>query len=148
MSMLADPPTPSSSRRLVADQAHGPLPSLMLVLTVLTGVVDAVSILSLGRVFVANMTGNVVFMGFALAGASGFSLAPSLSALGGFLIGAAAGGAAVERLGSHRGRLLTAVAAGELAMVLVALGVAAAVGQRLGEGSRVTIAALLALAMG
>jgi hypothetical protein len=47
----------------------------MLVLTVLTGVVDAVSILSLGRVFVANMTGNVVFIGFALAGASGFSLA-------------------------------------------------------------------------
>ena len=46
----------------------------MLVLTALTGVADAVSILSLGRVFVANMTGNVVFMGFALAGAPGFSL--------------------------------------------------------------------------
>ena len=46
----------------------------MLVLTVVTGVVDAVSILSLGRVFVANMTGNVVFVGFAIAGASGFSL--------------------------------------------------------------------------
>lgn len=65
----------------------------MLLLTVLTGVVDAVSILSLGRVFVANMTGNVVFIGFALAGASGFSLAASLSALGGFLVGAAIGGA-------------------------------------------------------
>jgi uncharacterized membrane protein YoaK (UPF0700 family) len=135
-------------RRFFADSAHGPLPSLMLALTVLTGVVDAVSILSLGRVFVANMTGNVVFVGFALAGAGGFSLAPSLSALGGFLVGAAAGGAAVDRLGSHRGRLLTAVAAGELALVLVALVTAAAVGQRLGEGSRVTIAALLALAMG
>ena len=41
--------------------------------TVLTGIVDAVSILALGRVFVANMTGNVVFVGFALVGASGFS---------------------------------------------------------------------------
>ena len=64
----------ASLRRLSADPAHGPLPALMLVLTVLTGVVDAGSILSLGREFVANMTGNVVFIGFALAGASGFSL--------------------------------------------------------------------------
>src|SRR3954466_13265574 len=81
----------SSFRRLVVDPTHGPLPALMLVLTALTGVVDAVSILSLGRVFVANMTGNVVFVGFALAGASGFSLSASLSALAGFLLGAAAG---------------------------------------------------------
>jgi uncharacterized membrane protein YoaK (UPF0700 family) len=61
----------------------------MLVLTVLTGVVDAVSILSLGRVFVASMTGNV---GYALAGASGFLLSTSLSALAGFLVGAALAG--------------------------------------------------------
>jgi uncharacterized membrane protein YoaK (UPF0700 family) len=40
---------------------------LLLVLTAVTGVVDAVSILALGRVFVANMTGNVVFAGFAVA---------------------------------------------------------------------------------
>ena len=86
--------TSASLRRLTADPAHGPLPALLLALTVLVGVVDAVSILSLGRVFVANMTGNVVFVGFALAGASGFSLAASLSALGGFLVGAAIGGLA------------------------------------------------------
>src|ERR1700760_2718515 len=95
----------SGFRRLVADGVHGPLPALMLVLTVLTGVVDAVSILSLGRVFVANMTGNVVFVGFALAGARGFSLSASVSALVGFLVGAALGGAAVDRFGTHRGRL-------------------------------------------
>jgi uncharacterized membrane protein YoaK (UPF0700 family) len=120
----------------------------MLVLTVLAGVVDAVSILSLGRVFVANMTGNVVFVGFALAGASGFSLAASLSAVGGFLLGAAAGGAAADRLGSHRGRLVRAVASGELVLLLVALGAAAAAGPRLSEGAKVGIAALAALAMG
>ena len=123
--------TSASLRRLTADPAHGPLPALLLALTVLVGVVDAVSILSLGRVFVANMTGNVVFVGFALAGASGFSLAASLSALGGFLVGAAIGGVAVERLGSHRGRLVTAVA-----------------GPDLSGGTRDGIAALLALAMG
>src|SRR6478752_10738137 len=116
--MTAHVTHPGSLRRLVADPGHGPLPLLMLVLTVLTGVVDAVSILSLGRVFVANMTGNVVFVGFALAGAAGFSLAPSLSALGGFLVGAAVGGASAYRLGAHRGRLLAAVSAGELVLVL------------------------------
>ncbi len=58
---------------LARGAAHGPLPVLLLVLTMATGVSDAVSILGLGRVFVANMTGNVVFVGFALAGAPGFS---------------------------------------------------------------------------
>lgn len=120
----------------------------MLVLTVLTGVVDAVSILSLGRVFVANMTGNVVFVGFALAGASGFSLAASLSALAGFLVGAGLGGAAVERLGAHRGRLVLAVTGGELVLVAAALVVAAVSRAHLAGGTRDGIAALLALAMG
>src|SRR4051812_35232094 len=93
--------TSASLRRLVADPAHGPLPALLLVLTVLAGVVDAVSILSLGRVFVANMTGNIVFVGFALAGAPGFSLAASLSALGGFLVGAGVGGLSADPLRPH-----------------------------------------------
>jgi hypothetical protein len=56
------------ARFLLADPRFGPLPGLLLILTAVTGVVDAVSILALGRVFVANMTGNVVFAGFALAG--------------------------------------------------------------------------------
>jgi uncharacterized membrane protein YoaK (UPF0700 family) len=120
----------------------------MLVLTVLTGVVDAVSILSLGRVFVANMTGNVVFIGFALAGASGFSLSASLSALAGFLVGAAVGGLVVDRFGGHRGHLLVVVSAGELVMVVLALLVVAAAGDDLGTGERIGVAALLALAMG
>ena len=60
---------------------HGPLPPLLLGLTLLTGLVDAFSYLVLGHVFVANMTGNVVFLGFALAGAPGFSIAASLVAI-------------------------------------------------------------------
>jgi hypothetical protein len=47
---------------------QGPLPALLIVLTFLTGLVDGVSYLGLGHVFVANMTGNVMFLGFALAG--------------------------------------------------------------------------------
>jgi uncharacterized membrane protein YoaK (UPF0700 family) len=140
--------THATMRRLIADPTHGPLPAFMLLLTVLTGVVDAVSILSLGRVFVANMTGNVVFVGFALAGAPGFSLAASLSALGGFLVGAGIGGVAVDRLGSHRGRLVVAMAGAELALVLCALALAALAGAHYDGATTDVIAALLALAMG
>ncbi|HKA04701.1 MAG TPA: DUF1275 family protein, partial [Acidimicrobiales bacterium] len=56
---------------------HGPLPPLLLGLTLVTGLVEAFSYLSLGHVFVANMTGNVVFLGFAIAGATGFSIPAS-----------------------------------------------------------------------
>ena len=88
-----------------ADDPHGPLPPLLLALTVVTGLVDAFSYLVLGRVFVANMTGNVVFLGFALAGAGGFSIAASLVALGAFSLGALAGGRLSTQLGAHRGRV-------------------------------------------
>jgi hypothetical protein len=82
-------PTPSAptARALTDDPRHGPLPPLLLALTVVTGLVDAVSILRLGRVFVANMTGNIVFTGFAITGAPGFSLSASLFALAGFMAG-------------------------------------------------------------
>jgi uncharacterized membrane protein YoaK (UPF0700 family) len=69
------PPASPLWAGLVRSSAHGPLPVLLLVLTAATGAIDAVSLLALGRVFVANMTGNVVFLGMALANAPGFSLA-------------------------------------------------------------------------
>jgi uncharacterized membrane protein YoaK (UPF0700 family) len=104
---------------------HGPLPALLLTLTIATGVVDAVSILALGRVFIANMTGNVVFVGFALAGAPGFSLIASLLALAGFLLGAAAGGPVTTRFRASRGRLLGVVVTGELVLLAVTVIIAA-----------------------
>jgi len=57
------------------------LPVLLLALTAVTGFVDAVSYLALGHVFTANMTGNVVFLGFAMAAAPGLSMARSGAAL-------------------------------------------------------------------
>ena len=85
-------------RKLLVDFAHtlvppkgdrdGPLPPLMLTLTVVTGLVDAVSFLGLGQVFVANMTGNVALLGFALAGAEGLSAPAPLVSLASFLVGA------------------------------------------------------------
>src|SRR5437773_6117780 len=102
-----------------ADHPDGPLPPLLLALTVVTGLVDAFSYLVLGHVFVANMTGNVVFLGFALAGASGFSISASLVALGAFGLGAAAGGRVATHIGARRGRLL-AVASGVEALLVAA----------------------------
>jgi uncharacterized membrane protein YoaK (UPF0700 family) len=133
---------------LVNDPSQGPLPALLLVLTAATGLVDAVSILGLGRVFVANMTGNVVFLGFALAGAPGFALAPSLGALAGFLVGASAGGRLVPRWAHHRGLLLRNISAIELGLVAIATGVTALSPTGPATAAAVAVAALLAVAMG
>jgi uncharacterized membrane protein YoaK (UPF0700 family) len=65
---------------------------ILLAMTVVTGIVDAVSFLALGRVFTANMTGNVVLLGFAFAGAPGVSISRSAVALLAFLLGAVLGG--------------------------------------------------------
>jgi uncharacterized membrane protein YoaK (UPF0700 family) len=61
-------------------------------LTLVTGLVDAACYLGLGRVFTANMTGNVVLLAFGAAGAQGLPvLAPTVSLVV-FLAGAAVGG--------------------------------------------------------
>ena len=80
---------------------HNPdrvLPAVLLALTLVTGTVDAVSYLALGHVFTANMTGNVVFLGFAIAGAPGLSIARSGAALAAFIIGATAAGRLTARM--------------------------------------------------
>ncbi|WP_208722311.1 DUF1275 family protein [Amycolatopsis thermoflava] len=54
---------------------HEPVPVALGALTVLSGLIDAVSFPALGRVFTANMTGNLVFLGFAAAAEPGFDVA-------------------------------------------------------------------------
>jgi uncharacterized membrane protein YoaK (UPF0700 family) len=134
--------------QLVADPRHGRLPILLLALTIVTGLVDAVSILQLGRVFVANMTGNVVFIGFAVAGAPGFSLTASLVALAGFLAGAAAAGPLTRRLSPDRARLLGYAVGVEVMLVGAATIVVAAVSMPPPPGVRDAVAGLLAVALG
>lgn len=68
------------------------LPRLLLILSATTGLVDAVSVLGLGKVFTANMTGNIVFLGFAVAGAPGFSAPSFILALLAFSVGAVLAG--------------------------------------------------------
>jgi uncharacterized membrane protein YoaK (UPF0700 family) len=124
------------------------LPVLLIALTIVTGVVDAVSYIALGHVFVANMTGNVVFLGFALAGASGLSVSASLAALAAFVLGAVAGGRIASHWREHRGRQLRAAAAIGLVAVLLAILAAAIVGQPVSSASRYALIAPLGFAMG
>jgi uncharacterized membrane protein YoaK (UPF0700 family) len=134
--------------RPASGDRHGPLAPMMVALTLLTGLVDAVSYLKLGHVFVANMTGNVVFLGFALAGAGGLSAAASLIALGSFLTGAFAGGWLGSRNAAHRGRLLRSATAVQATLLLVALLAAVLAGEPLAEAMRYALIVVLALAMG
>jgi uncharacterized membrane protein YoaK (UPF0700 family) len=127
---------------------HGPLPPLLLGLTFVTGLVDAFSYLLLGHVFVANMTGNVVFLGFAFAGANGFSIPASLVALGSFVVGALIGGKVGSWLGGHRGRLLAAATSFQALLLGASVVVAAASGEPVTSGYRYALIVLLAISMG
>ncbi len=121
---------------------------MMIALTCVTGVVDAASYLRLGHVFVANMTGNIVFLGFALAGAGGLSIATSLIALGSFLAGALAGGRLGARSAAHRGQLLRAACTLQLALLAIALLLALTLSEPLSAGARYALVVPMALAMG
>ncbi|PVE21590.1 DUF1275 domain-containing protein [Microvirga sp. KLBC 81] len=102
-----------------------PLPLVLIVLSAVTGLVDAVSVLGLGQVFVANMTGNTVFLGFAVGGAPGFEVPRYVAALVAFLVGALAGGWVANAFAqSTRRRWLLTVAAVETALFWVAAVVA------------------------
>jgi uncharacterized membrane protein YoaK (UPF0700 family) len=137
-------------RTLVPDvnDRHGPLPPLMVLLTVVTGLVDSFSYLALGHVFVANMTGNVVFAGFALAGAPGFSLTATVVALAAFAAGAFLGGRIIRNARSHRARLLYLALVLEVLVVAGAWLMAEVSGPPNGAATRYLLIALLGLGMG
>lgn len=105
---------------------------VLLGITFVTGLVDAVSVLALGRVFTANMTGNVVFLGFAAAGVPGLSLAHSSLALLAFLLGSVIGGRIAGAGGRDVPDARTGLAfSAEAALLLAAAGVAAGAGSDL-----------------
>ncbi|GDY29950.1 YoaK family protein [Gandjariella thermophila] len=124
---------------------------VMLTLTAVAGVVDGVSYVGLDRVFTANMTGNVVLLGFGIGGYRGSSTPGTAVALASFLAGALLGGQVAHRIrraapGYHQ-RLFGAglgveaglLAAATLVTMLAGAGTLAA---------RLAITMLLALAMG
>ncbi|WP_182113218.1 MULTISPECIES: YoaK family protein [unclassified Actinotalea] len=120
----------------------------LLLLTASTGLIDAVSYLSLDRVFTGNMTGNVLFLGFALAGVEEIPFLNNAVALAGFVLGSIVGGRVVPRGRAEvlpAASLWTLVVGTGLAAVLC--GVWFAVGD-LGTPMMLVITALLAALMG
>jgi uncharacterized membrane protein YoaK (UPF0700 family) len=130
------------------DPRHGPLPPLLLAMTFVTGLVDAFSYLLLGHVFVANMTGNVVLLGFALVGAPGFTIAPFLVASGAFVTGAVIGGRVGSLLERDRGRLFRTAASVQAVFLAGAVVLAVFSGSPVPDGYRYFLIAVLAIAMG
>jgi uncharacterized membrane protein YoaK (UPF0700 family) len=150
-------PADAGSTRLDAvRRADPPLVALGL-LTLVTGLVDAACYLGLGRVFTANMTGNVVLLAFGATGAQGLPvLAPSVSLVV-FLVGAAAGGrlasslvrpvnAEVPALVRRRWVMIALL----LELLVVAVAAVVAVGLPVGGGGarRYVVIGLLAAALG
>ncbi|MGW0081539.1 YoaK family protein [Streptomyces sp. NPDC003393] len=143
--MAADPPP--DARPDAPDPRGLRLVPVLLGLTVVSGIIDAVSYLGLRHVFTANMTGNVVVLGFAAAGAPGFSVPHTATSLICFQLGALAGGRVAERYnGRSRRNWTRATLAVEAALVGASSALAfAAAGA---TGTTYGVIALTALAMG
>ncbi len=125
-----------------------PLTRVLLSLTLTTGMIDAVSFLGLGRVFTANMTGNVVLLGFGIAGAGGLPVLAPLVSLAAFVVGARVGGLLSARLASRHPMDLGTALVIEIVFTVVASVILAAVDVRPGTVSAGIVIALLAFAMG
>jgi uncharacterized membrane protein YoaK (UPF0700 family) len=137
----------SASQRATRSVRH-PLTRALLVLTFTTGLVDAVSFLGLGHVFTANMTGNIVFLGFGIAGSGGLPVVSPLISLGAFLLGAGAGGVLSSKLADRYPSHLSSALIIEVLLIGAAAVLSAAIDIRPNEVSGDTVIALLALAMG
>ena len=128
--------------------AQGALLPLLFILTFNTGMVDAISYLLLGHVFVANMTGNVILLGFSLAGVQDFSLPASLTALAVFALGATVGGRLGLKGRTPRHRQLGRALVLECALMLLAAGPLLAGMPPQDELVRYWLIVLLGLSMG
>ncbi|MCW3068711.1 MAG: hypothetical protein JWL67_1336 [Solirubrobacterales bacterium] len=125
-----------------------PLTRTLLVLTFTTGLVDAVSYLGLGHVFTANMTGNIVLLGFGIAGSGGLPVVAPLISLAAFLVGAGAGGTLAAKLADDHPRHIACALAIEVSLLAIAAVVAAAADVEPTAFAGDMMIALLALAMG
>ncbi len=122
------------------------------VLTFVTGVVDAVGFLALDRVFTGNMTGNIVILGMGVAGADELPVLGPAIALAAFTAAAYLAGLVLRGRGEPRGpgwhhRVTVLLSVG--AATLSALAVAAVVaGSHLGTALQIVMAAATAAVMG
>ncbi|WP_422743085.1 YoaK family protein [Mycobacterium sp. WMMD1722] len=99
----------------------------LLLLTFTTGLIDAISILVLGHVFVANMTGNVVFLGFWFVDDTVVDRTAALVAFAAFIAGTVLGGRLARHLDARVRRWLAFAFSIEI-VVLVTLSILAGAG--------------------
>jgi uncharacterized membrane protein YoaK (UPF0700 family) len=120
----------------------------LLLLTFATGIVDAVSVLVLGHVFVANMTGNVIFLGFWFVPHSGVDLTAAVVAFVCFMAGTVLGGRLARHIDSEV-RLWLAVTLGVEVVVLLTLSMLAGSGVlNYHDNTKLILIAGLAIAFG
>ena len=119
-------------------------------LTAVTGMVDATSYLALGHVLTANMTGNVVLLAFAAAGANGPSVSRSGAALAAFAVGASMSGRIAARADTSRHKWIGIVFGIEAGLLWASMVVVSAAGADLTHhfASLYGTIALTGLAMG
>jgi uncharacterized membrane protein YoaK (UPF0700 family) len=134
-------------KRGAASVRH-PLTRALLVLTFTTGLVDAVSYLALGRVFTANMTGNVVLLGFGIAGSAGLPVVGPVVSLAAFVLGAVVGGILVRRTGDRHPVLVARALELEASVIAAAAIVAAATNVHPGDAVAYVLITLLASPLG
>ncbi|WP_440316756.1 YoaK family protein [Leifsonia sp.] len=144
--MMSTPVTEQQTRRPSVLQRIAHL-APMLALTFTTGIVDAVGYLGLDRVFTGNMTGNVVILGMALAGADSLPVVGPALALAAFLVGAIVSGRVLRTAGTGWTRRTTTMFA-VVAVVVAGTGALATVAGRPAEPVALTITGGIAFAMG
>src|SRR6201998_375989 len=120
----------------------------LLLVTLGTGVADSISILVLGHVFVANMTGNVIFLGFWLAPKTSIDLTAVAVALPTFVCTTILSGRLLRLFGERTRSWITTVLATEIAL-LAALSTLAATGVlRYHDNTKLIMIGLLAVTFG
>lgn len=142
------PPVSLAQLRRDAASLRHPLTRALLVLTFTTGLIDATTYLGLGHVFAANMTGNIVLLGFGIAGSGGLPVLAPIISLAGFLIGAGLGGRLDQRLAARSDRGFRVAVALEAVVLAAGAVIAAAVQLRAEHASADLVIGLLALGMG
>ena len=120
----------------------------LLLLTFGSGIIDAISVLVLGHVFVANMTGNVIFLGFWFAKHTVVDMTAALVAFVSFLAGAVIGGRFARHL-EHDTRRWVTVALAVESVVLLTLSILAGMGALdYHDNTKLILIAGLAMAFG
>jgi uncharacterized membrane protein YoaK (UPF0700 family) len=120
----------------------------LLLLTFATGLADSISFLVLGHVFVANMTGNVIFLGFWLAPKSSIDLTAVVVVMPAFVSATILGGRLMRHFGEQTRRWITTVLGTEI-VLLVAMSLLAGTGVlRYHDNTKLILIGILTMTFG